>query len=139
VEDDLSSVTLRTLMDERHTFILSRFEAAERAVLAALASQQLAVSAAFLASEKAINKAEENARRWQENANEWRGAMQDRETKFASRVEVENEFRNTRTTVAIIEAKLAAGGGKSEGMKASWAILLGAASLIGALYAILGK
>jgi len=43
-----------------------------------------AVQAALAASEKAVLKAEDEAKAWRANANEWRAAMTDREKRFVT-------------------------------------------------------
>lgn len=58
-----------------------------------------AVSAALAAAEKAVAIAEANAEKWRDNANEWRGAMQDREQKFALRDAMEAAIGNLAATV----------------------------------------
>lgn len=81
------------LFKEQDTRYEERFKAQEKAVVNALAESKEQTKAKFEASEKAIQKAEENSEKWRANANEWRAAMQDREAKFAPRVEMENRLK----------------------------------------------
>src|SRR5678816_4366067 len=67
------------------------------------ADQKEAVAAALAAAEKAVGKAEANAEKWRENANEWRGSMMDREVKFASKEQIETEFRGIRQELASLK------------------------------------
>ncbi len=71
-------ITILGEIDKRYE---QRFQAQEKAVLAALA-----------AAEKAVTVAEVNAEKWRSNANEWRGSMDDRERNFARRDSVEAQF-----------------------------------------------
>lgn len=64
-----------------------RFEDADKAVQAALASAKEAVQAALAAAEKATVLAASGADEWRKSSNEWRGAMSDREKNFVTRVE----------------------------------------------------
>lgn len=66
--------TLKALMDERDLRYSQLSDEREKAVRAALA-----------AAEKAVSVAQTNAERWQANANEWRSAMTDRERNFFSK------------------------------------------------------
>ncbi len=65
---------LRELMDERDI----RYQALREA-------DTKAISAALAAAEKAVSVAENNSEKWRSNANEWRAAMTDRERNFLSR------------------------------------------------------
>ncbi len=99
-------------------------------------SRQKAIEAAFAASEKATSKSDQNAEKWRENANEWRSAMQDREIRFASRVEVDNELKNLRTELASVKEQQDTGKGKGEGLSTSWGIVLGSAAILATLMAV---
>lgn len=68
---------LRTIIDERDRLYDSRFRASEIAVQAALLAQKEAVANAFLASEKAIIKAEDAQREYNLRSNEFRGQLDD--------------------------------------------------------------
>ena len=112
-------------MDERDRLYDTRFAASKTAVDAALAAQEKATAAAFLASEKAILKADANAEKWRENANEWRASMLDREIKFASRTEMEAEFKGIRVEIASLRESRATGAGHSTGTAAMWGYVVG--------------
>jgi len=100
-----------------------KFAASDKAVLAALAAQEKAVNAALAASEKAVAVAERNAEKWRENANEWRGTMNDRETKFAQRGDLD-----------AIKERIDRNEGGSKGMRDMWgwitAAVLGGIALV---------
>jgi len=64
------------LLEEIDKRYAQRFDAQEKAVVAAIESAQLAV-----------DKAEANTREWQRNANEWRLAMVDKDRLFATKAE----------------------------------------------------
>jgi multidrug resistance efflux pump len=91
------------LIREKDTLYTDRDTARQKAVEAALKAAQTGVDAAFAASEKAIGKSDQNAEKWRAAANEWRAAMQDREVKFASRTEVDNELKNLRVEMQSLK------------------------------------
>ena len=93
------------------------------------AGQKEAVKDALAAAEKAVAVAERNAEQWRAGANEWRGSMQDRETKFAMRSDLE----------AIKERfDRMEGGGK--GMEKMWGwIIAGVMAVLGVLGFVLKK
>lgn len=124
------------LLKEKDALYTDRDTARQTAVASALKAAQTGVDAAFAASEKAIGKSDQNAEKWRENANEWRAAMQDREVKFASRIEVDNELKNLRTELASVKEMQDRGKGKGEGISASWAVLIAVVALLGALLTI---
>lgn len=101
------------VMDERDKLYKERAEGSKTAVDAALKAADTFNSANSMASEKAVTKSELNAEKWRDNANEWRGAMIDRESKFASRVEVDNEIRNMAKEIASLRETRSEGTGKT--------------------------
>ena len=124
---------IERVMDERDRLYDTRFKAAETAMSAALVAQERFTAAAFLSSEKAIQKAETNAEKWRENANEWRSAMMDRETKFASRSEVEARFETVLAAIASLkETRAEAHGGKAfkDDSRATIAMVLSVIGLV---------
>jgi len=106
-------------------YVEALFEAADKAVKAALAAQERETAAAFLAAEKAIHKSDVNAEKWRENANEWRASMLDRETKFASRAEMEAELKATRVEIASLKERLDTIAGRAGGSAAMWGYVVG--------------
>ena len=98
-EQSVSGWTVGTLKE----YVEQRFDAQEKAV-----------NAALVAAKQAVEKEEANSEKWRQSANEWRGSMLDRETKFASRVEVEAELKGMRAEIATLKESRAdiAGGVK---------------------------
>jgi|SRR6185295_10674684 len=133
---DTKTTAILELVREKDALYTDRDTARQKAVEAALKAAQTGVDAAFAASEKAIGKSDQNAEKWRENANEWRAAMQDREVKFAGRIEVDNELKNLRTELASVKEGQALGKGKGDGISASWAALLAVVMLLGSLLVI---
>lgn len=127
------------VLDERRQHYDTRFKAAETAVNAALAAQKELTSAAFAASEKAIQKAEANAAKWQDNANEWRGSMKDREMQFAPRLEVEGEFRALRAEISALRSSRDEGSGRRLGGQSLWGYIVAAIAATAALVTIAMK
>lgn len=114
----------------------------DKAVQAALAAAEKAVSAALVAAERAREAAEANSEKWRQNANEWRAAMQDREARFASRVEIESELRaldqkitNNRSEIDAVKLSATKVAGAGVGAEKLWAGLVGMIFLLLALYA----
>jgi hypothetical protein len=96
-----------------------------------------AVTAALAAAEKAVGKAETNAEKWRENANEWRAAMMDREARFASRTEVDTEFRNIRQELASLKETRAETLGTKVVHEDNRANILAIIAVIGAVVAVI--
>jgi hypothetical protein len=115
-----------------------RFTAQQQAIKDALTSQKEAVAAALVAAEKAVLVAETNAEKWRMNANEWRASMLDRETKFASRVEMESEFKGIRAEIASLKETRAEGIGGKAMILFLITILGAAATIVGVLVATRG-
>jgi hypothetical protein len=77
--------------------------------------QQTAVNAALVSAEKAVTKAEVNGAEWRASANEWRGAMTDRDAKFATREQVEAlSQRVNMNQEALIKLQAGTEGGRSQ-------------------------
>lgn len=105
-----------------------KFSASDKAVLSALAAQEKAVNAALAAAEKAVAVAERNAEEWRKGANEWRGTMNDRESKFSMRSDLE----------ALKERiDRAEGGGK--GMRDMWGWVAAAIMAAATLFSIFSQ
>lgn len=122
---------LRELIDERDTRYTERAVADAKAVDAALKAAERLTSTIHEASQKAIEKADINAEKWRANANEWRGAMQDRESRFATKPEVESEFKSIRAELVLLRETRSEGvGGKAakDDNRANLAVII---SLIG--------
>lgn len=138
--DDLKELLLAKhdgilkVMDERDKLYTDRAISSKTAVEAALKAAETLTNASFAASEKAIGKADANAEKWRENANEWRAAMQDREVKFAGRVEMDNEFKNLRNELMSLKESRAEGGGRHSGSAAVWGYVISAIAVLGSLF-----
>lgn len=92
-----------------------RFESQQQGVKDALTAQKEATASALVSAEKAVLVAENNAEKWRMNANEWRGSMLDRETKFASRAEMEAELKGIRMELASLKESRDRGDGDKTG------------------------
>lgn len=121
---------LRELIAKNDALYTERAASGKTAVDAALAAAKTLNDATFAASEKAIGKSDQNAEKWRENANEWRSAMMDREIKFASRTETENEFKNLRAELAGLKEYRASGAGAHQQQSDNRAWLAAAVSVI---------
>jgi hypothetical protein len=113
-------LALHDVIDERDRLYKERDESRRTAVDAALTAVKEGTKGTFEASEKAIVKSDINAEKWRENANEWRAAMMDRETRFASRSEMDNEFKSLRTEVTGLKERLDLATGRGTGGSDMW-------------------
>ena len=102
----------------------------DKAVQAALAAAEKAVSAALVAAERAREAAEANSEKWRQNANEWRAAMQDRETRFASRLEIEAELKSMNAKIESLEQHVNQRTGVGMGANQMWGYIVGAIGLL---------
>jgi hypothetical protein len=117
------------------------FAAQEKAIDAAFASQEKAVASAMTAAERAVGKSEMASEKRFDAVNEFRAQLSDQASTFLPRAEFD------RVTSAITEKIDASNktfserlddlrmsrdttSGKSAGMNAGWAVLLGLASLV---------
>lgn len=113
-----------------------RFQAQEKAVVAALASAKEAVAKAEIASEKRLDL-----------LNEFRGQLGDQATTFMPRIEAEQRMaafaekfadsdRRHSDRLSALESRQDRNEGRSKGLDASWGYLIGAVMLVGAVIAI---
>ena len=106
----LSTIPIREfierIVDERDRQYDMRFRAAEIAVQAALLAQKEAVANAFVASEKAIIKAEEAQRDYNQRSNEFRGQLDDQAKLLMPRVEVVGLFKGIDDKFIFIQQSL---------------------------------
>jgi hypothetical protein len=98
-------------------YVDTRFEAADKAVNAALASAEKAVSAALAAAKEAVTKAETAANVRFKDGNHIKDAMLDAQKEFASKEKVEA----LADRLSRLENQLATNAGKSQGVGASFA------------------
>lgn len=85
-----------------------------------LAAQEKAVEAALAAAEKATGKAEEDIKAWRAQANEWRGAMNDREVKFATHA----DLAGLSARIDAMEKLMDHSTGRSEGVRLTSGVLV---------------
>jgi hypothetical protein len=91
--DDVSiKEFIETLVKELRLQTDQRFDASDRAVLAALATVKESGAAALAATEKAVNKAEAANDKRMDTMNEFRGQMADQAATFVSKSEVDLRF-----------------------------------------------
>jgi len=110
---------LHAIINERERSNNQRFEAQEKAVAAALAAAEKAVTKAELAAEKRFDA-----------VNEFRGQLKDQAATFATRNEIDIRFKS-------LEEKITAGQrDTTEGTRWLWGVLIGAASLVIAVFAL---
>lgn len=95
---------LERIVDERDKQYDARFRAAEIAVSAALSAQEKSTKDAFLASEKAIIKAEDAQREYNARSNEFRGQLDDQAKTLMPRPETTALFRAVDEKLIVIQS-----------------------------------
>lgn len=147
------------LMDERDRLYAMRFEEARTAVGAALAAQDKQTSSSFLASEKAVLKAEEAQREYNVRSNEFRGQLDDQAKMLMPRSEVQallkameekivavkseidtringyasssdKNYQDVRKDIQGLREYRSAAGGAISGVKEGWGVLVGIGGLL---------
>jgi hypothetical protein len=103
-----------------------RFEASQQALTAALIAQETAVRAAMTAAEKAVTKAEAATEKRFESVNEFRKTLSDQTSTFPNRI----ELQALAERVSDLATRMDRTEGKSTGLNAGWAYLIGAASFV---------
>lgn len=102
-----------------------RFQAQEKAVIAAMSSAERAVAKAETASEKRFD-----------SVNEFRASMNDQAAKFIPRSEAEQRMQSISEKSDGLGIRLERIEGRGQGLNAGWIILTGAVGLVGVLTAI---
>jgi hypothetical protein len=151
VQDQVGSNKI--IMDERDRLYDTRFRAAEIAVSAALAAQEKSTATAFLASEKAVLKAEDAQKDYNQRSNEFRGQLDDQAKTLMPRLEAQAAFKSMeekleglkitaqtdierlRVDIQSLRESRSEGAGKGTGTTATWAII---ATLFLALMSVAG-
>jgi hypothetical protein len=110
--------------------ILALLAEMDRRFEAAIAAQDKAVLIAMTASEKAVVKAETAAEKRFESVNEFRGQLTDQAATFMPRAEAEQRLAQVERRLSALEVAQSSFGGRSVGVNASWAMMLGLGGLI---------
>lgn len=130
---------VRHLLSEMDLRYQQRFDAQTKAIDAAMVASEKAINAALSAAEKAVTKAEISTDKRFENVNEFRGALQDLQSKLATRAELTAMRDSLSERISDLMTRLDKIEGKSAGMNAGWVILAGAIGLIAAIVALFLK
>lgn len=132
--------TLRVLVEANDRRYKQRFGDQERAVAAALAAQEKAVAAALKAAETAVSKAESAAEKRFDSVNEFRATLADQTATLMPRSETDIRLTALGDRLTAAERQLAQSSGRTGGVQASWAVLVGlvtvAAAIIGIFLAV---
>ena len=106
-----------------------------------LVEKDRAVDLALAAAKEAVGVAEKNAEKWRDNANEWRAAMNDKDSRFALKSEVESVKESMskmetdiKQQLSEIKSLVSTLIGNKEGMKDKWGYLFGAFMLVFAIW-----
>jgi hypothetical protein len=120
-----------------------RFDAAERALQAALIAQERAVQAAQQAAATAATKAEIASEKRFDANNEFRGQLADQAATLMPRAEAEQrigqlaeKIEELRSSIDTLRNGATGTQGRSAGLNAGWAYLVGAVALVGSVIAI---
>lgn len=121
-DNDLTLATIKAIMDERDIRYTQLADAKEKAISAALA-----------AAEKAVTVAEINSQKWRENANEWRQAMDDREVMFVKSDNFQTTIANLSKDIKEMKGRIDIHDGKGTGANQIWLIIVAGVSTLGIL------
>ena len=145
-KSDVSSWTIDSLKEfllaiiqQTRVALEAGIEAAAKANQQRFDAQQQAIKDALISAKEAVLVAEQNAEKWRMNANEWRGSMLDRETKFASRVEVDAKFETVVAQIASLKETRAEGAGSKSTILLLFGAISAAATLIAIFFALRGR
>ena len=119
-DDTLTLTTVKAIIDERDIRYTQLADAKEKAISAALA-----------AAEKAVTVAEINSQKWRENANEWRQAMDDRETQFVKSDNFRTTISNLVKDIQELKGRIDIHDGKSVGVHTLWGFMVAAVATAG--------
>jgi len=92
-------------------------------VQAALVAQEKAVAAALAAADRAVSKAELAAGARFDSVNEFRAALTDQTATFIPRAECEQRIATNAEKIDVLAARLDKQEGRSGGLNAGWAIV----------------
>jgi septal ring factor EnvC (AmiA/AmiB activator) len=95
--------SLAGLVNERDRLYKERDDSRRTAIDAALAAAKEQTAAAFLASEKAIVKAENAQKDYNDRSNEFRGQLDDQAKRLISRTEVETMVKNLEEKIKRLD------------------------------------
>lgn len=97
------------------------------------ALQKEIFSNALFNAEKAVTVAEINSEKWRANANEWRSAMDDRETRFVLKDQLNPTIQGIQKEVDQLRTQSNLDTGKSMGYAQIWTYIVAAAGSGGVL------
>lgn len=126
--------------------VAERFRSMEQRLDASIETQRALVSAALEAVSAANAKQERADEARFASLNEFRGALSDQQKSLPTRIEVEAAMAVISTKVDGLNERIALQGerltrieGKGAGISLAWAVVLGAAGLIGAVLTIASR
>jgi len=121
---------LKAVVAERDRQYTQRFDAADKAVAAALAAQHEATAAAFAAANTAVVKAETANEKRLDSVNEFRAQLKDQAATLSTRAEVTVQFKAMEDKVAAIQQLVTAAEGRGQGANNLWILILGGLGLL---------
>ena len=122
---------LERLMNERDKRYHQSFEESKNAVTAALIAAKEQTMASFVASEKAITKAEAGQLQYNAFHNDLTRKMDVQYSLMLPRTEAQKEFTALTEKLSDLRESRSQIGGRGEGLHQGWVLLLGIASLVG--------
>jgi hypothetical protein len=117
---------LRVLMDERDVRYGQRFEAQQKALDAALASQKEATANALAAADRAVTKAEDASNKRFDSVNEFRQTLTDQANSFVSK----DAYKAMEDKVSALTSRLDNIRSSAEGAGKLWAMIVGVVFLV---------
>lgn len=131
--------SLKEILDERDRLYKERDESRKTAVDAALTAVKEQTKDSFVASEKAIVKAEEAQKAYNSSHNDLARKMDDQNKATMPRPEAQQRFSALEEKIVIVSTAVAAATAGSKSMKDLWGWIVGALSLGALLFATFGK
>lgn len=110
-----------------------RYDAQGKALEAAMLAAEKAVQTALTAAEKAGRKAETAADKRFESVNEFRAQLADQAGTFMPRAEYETSHQALEDKVGALTERVNLAEGRTRGLNAGWAFLVGSAAILGAV------
>lgn len=119
-------------------YVDRRFDDLLRTIDLTRAADKEAVKVALDAAKEAVGVALTAQKEWREAANEWRGAMSDRERTFVQKGELENLKAIVGSLSVKLESQTERTAGQSTGRREIIGWIVGAASFLAAVVAVVG-
>ncbi len=134
---DLHTIGVLRSMAELEDKIYQQFNLNDKALQAALTSQQLAVAAALGAAGQAVEKAERANEKRFDAVNAFREQLQEQANTFMPRELAQAQFEDLRGTLLALHSRLDIIQGNSKGVNATLGYVIAGATIVISLVAVI--